>query len=438
MKVPENGSEVKQAKKPAKGKERLMAALCCLLSAFLFFIAGWFVHFLTLGKEARALLWAVETAERNYYGGVEKSDLYADFFDDFALDPYSEYYTKEEYEAVLARDRGEEEGFGLTLISSSDGIRFYRVAGNSPAEKAGLRAGMYLYAYGEDEAHLEAGSQEDFLAFAKGKPSLTLSCGFSKDGSDGAAYTVKREAYALSECLYRDGERALRYVGGALEPFPEGGISGLPEDAAYLRLDAFHAQAAAETEALLGYFRAQGKRDLILDLRGNGGGQMSVLQDIAAFFMREAEDKRPVAAVARYRDGKETEFRATGNCFSDYFSSDSEIYVLADANTASASECLLGVLVSYKTLPYSHIFLQKTEGEGRTYGKGIMQTHYTDPAGNVLKLTSAGIFWPNGTSIHGTGVREGDGAIGISAPALPSAEDEMLARVLQAISAEAV
>lgn len=430
MQRSEDPTEAAQKKRPARGKEKILAAVCCLLAAFLLFLAGWFGHWLSLGRDARALLWAVDTAERNFYFGVDRDALYAEFFDDLSLDPYSEFYTKEEYAAIRAEDRGESEGFGVSLtgLEAGGGMRLYRVAGNSPAERAGLLAGMYVFAYGEPGGELVTGGTEAFLEFAEGRSALCLSCGFEADGSDAKTYCVERGEYALSECLYRDSGTAVRYLKGeGITETLAGGIADFPETAAYLRVDAFHADAAEELGALLSYMRSRGRRDLVLDLRRNGGGEMSVLQKMAAYLMREAEGDRPVAAVARYKDGSETRFNAAGNFFSDFFAEDAEIYVLADANTASASECLLGALLSYKTLPYSHIVLRKGEDEAHTYGKGIMQSHYTDAAGNVLKLTSAKVFWPDGTCIHGKGIRESDGAIGIAAPALCGAEDEMLA-----------
>ncbi len=433
-------AEAARAGKRRTGGGRIaLTALVCVLAAIVFFMAGWIGHFLSLGPHARALLWAVDTAERYFYDGVDEDALYGDIFEAFALDPYSEYYTKEEYEAVLASNRGEENGLGLTFTSleANGGVRIYRVAGNSPAEEAGLRAGMYLHAFGEGEDSLKPGTATELVAFMQGRDSVALSCGFSPDGSDAQVYCVSSAAYALSECLYRDSGCAVRYLAGrGIAENPVGGIEGLPETVAYLRLDAFYADAAAEVSALLDYMRQRGRRDLILDLRLNGGGAMSVLQAISAHLMRDAKGAYPVAAIARYKDGRETAFAALGNDFGKKFDEGARLYLLADARTASASECLIGAMISYGTLPYSHIFLEAGADGARTYGKGIMQSHYTDREGNVLKLTSAKIFWPNGRTIHGTGVREEDGAIAIEAPALPGRTDEMLAAVVARVSAE--
>ena len=84
------------------------------------------------------------------------------------------------------------------------------------------------------------------------------------------------------------------------------------------------------------------------------------------------------------------------------------MYAAANGNSASASEALLGAMYSYGTLSYADVYLTKLgDAAARTYGKGIMQTTYTSGNG-ALKLTTAQIYWPNGTCIHDRGVTEED------------------------------
>lgn len=213
-------------------------------------------------------------------------------------------------------------------------------------------------------------------------------------------------------------------------------LEGAGENTAYIRLEKFYGKAAEEFEAYLKLMKERGRSDLILDLRGNGGGYLTVFCNIAAHLIN-AEEKRPVAATARYRDGSESTFYTPASDYSAYFGENAKIRILADEDTASASECLIGALVSYGTVGYGDIFLHEAgNGAARTYGKGIMQSTYTDSAGNALKLTVAEIFWPNGTSIHGKGVTKEDGAVGIVADTFFTAQnDAMLAQTLQTLTA---
>lgn len=101
------------------------------------------------------------------------------------------------------------------------------------------------------------------------------------------------------------------------------------------------------------------------------------------------------------------------------------MFVLANAGTASASEALIGAMVCYGALDYKNVFVSQysdayinwlyPDGKGvknaRSYGKGIMQSSFTNfSTGEVLKLTTAKIFWPDETTcIHDVGVTVGDG-----------------------------
>ena len=97
--------------------------------------------------------------------------------------------------------------------------------------------------------------------------------------------------------------------------------------------------------------------------------------------------------------------------YAQYFDEDSRVTVIADKNSASASECLLGVMIDYGATAYEDICLVERDGEARTYGKGIMQTTYPlfGFTGEAVKLTTAQICWPKGNCIHGRGILPQDG-----------------------------
>ena len=428
--------------KKKKKREKLAVAFVAVVVAAAFFTLGWFSMQLTLGKNARALLWAVKTAEKNYYRDIAEEDLYGGFFDSFTdtLDPYSGYYPKKEYGEVLDRNAGKSAGYGFSLSESGSAAHpfLYSVTGNSPAERAGLRNGMYVFAFGESEETLKAGTRQEITAFlddAEGP--VVFRSGYSSDGSDAKNYTFEYGSYRVSYCLYRDMGGSYRFDPTDLSKTIDLGdpLEGADTDTAYIRFDRFYGTAAEEFVSCLQLMKERGRKTLIIDLRGNGGGYLDVFCEIASHLLKEAKEARPVVATARYRDGSEYVYRAPENDYAEYFGENSEVYVIANENTASASESLIGALVSYGTLSYDHIFLRENGGKARTYGKGIMQSTYTDSAGNALKLTVAELFWPNGTSIHGKGVTEADGAIPLAGRTNFVEEDAILQNVLKAVTA---
>ena len=337
---------------------------------------------------------------------------------------------------------------GLTVYRAYDPMQVYGVVGNSSADRAGLKRGMYILKFGatENTDEMKSGPYTVFESFIASLNSDTmyLSCSFDKTGADAKTYKVVMENYQATYCYYRDNSSSYEFVsenGGApvlkkmegerSEPLPE-----LKEDTAYIALKEFTGNAASEFEQCLVRMRENGKTNLVLDLRGNGGGYMDILVEIASLLLREAGSGSNRIAYAQFRNGAIVSYSTKRNSYSDYFKADSRISILADEYTASASECLIGALVDYKTSAFTDIYLHENSrtGVARTYGKGIMQTHYEDSQGNVLKLTAADIYWPlSGMSIHGKGVVvDGDNAIASSL--LPGAVDSFLLEAIAKIN----
>ena len=129
---------------------------------------------------------------------------------------------------------------------------------------------------------------------------------------------------------------------------------------------------------------------------------MTVLSEVASCLTYSDGERRPIIAVAKDKKGRVEKFRADGDNFNRAIT---EIVVLANDYTASASECLIGAMAHYKK-GFSLDNLVVVGGSpATTYGKGIMQTTYRNFfSGEALKLTTAFIYQPDGrTSIHGTG-----------------------------------
>ena len=163
-----------------------------------------------------------------------------------------------------------------------------------------------------------------------------------------------------------------------------------------------------------------GSGKLILDLTGNPGGDIEQAQQIASFFVYDfTQTNRTNFLVTTLKGQYDVEQRVyeTKSVFSEYFDenaaqTESQIMVLTDNNSASASELLLGCILDYNT----GIQVGET-----TYGKGIAQTYYplnykgkflhTDSHGKTELLTyNYGIYYtvakyytPSGNNIHGKG-----------------------------------
>ena len=382
------------------------------------FGAGALVGWSAIDPEIRTLLTVKNKIQSDYYKEVTDEDFYKAIFggiNDNLLDPYSRYMTKEEFEANISDLAGNRIGVGLTFTGGSDDpLRIVRVCGNSPAEKVGILAGERIIGYGKTQSEIRAATTfeefSSFLADFGEKEEFVLQL---QSGEVERFVTVYKAAYVENYVFYHTSEKSYTFTGENATTLTEKGepIPYLDDDTAYIRLVQFTGNAATEFDLAMEQFKKEGKKNLILDLRGNGGGYLDTMQSIASYFCKSATESKPVVAVADYGD-KRTSYDAYGNWYYDYFTNESNIYVLADAYSASASECLIGCMLDYSAIDFENICLVERGGVAKTYGKGIMQeTQLVNLIeGDAITLTTAEIRWPlSNRSIHGRGVLPEDG-----------------------------
>lgn len=418
----DNEKETEREEKTGAGtsrtdKKSFRRAIFIGMACAVAFGAGFGVSRLVLDPQMRSLIRLKNRIQKSYYEEVTDDEFYGLLFqsvNEKLLDKYSNYLTSEQYSASKRQAKGEQEGIGLVFSSDEEVMRVVRVCGNSPAESAGIVAGEYIVGFGKTQAELVKSSLfDEFVAFLEVFAEGENFCVEVQDSAGESRFvTLAKASYTENYVFYRTKTDSYRFTGeDADEPLLAGApLSCLNEDAAYISLTQFNGSAGEEFAGAMELFRKENKKDLVLDLRGNGGGFLDIMLEIARYFGKTATDKKPVAAIADYGDYTE-DFYAEGNDYYKYFSADSRICVLADNQTASASECLIGFMLDYGAITYSDICLCERAGETKTYGKGIMQTTYPlwGLQGDAVKLTTARILWPSGNCIHGVGVTENDG-----------------------------
>ncbi len=423
-----------------KKSNRLPIIITALITGLIMFIAGFFTFYLVVGKNARTVGWIINSIDSHGYffdeetGEVKKftADDYADAIISGLLDRYSDYYNREEYSEVISTSKGNSFGIGVTISNSGGKNVIYSVIGNSPAEKAGIKRGDIITAgeYGGKRSEFSAlGDFTNFIDSIEENEEFAL---FGERGGEQLTFTVAKKVFRTSYVKYYDSEKALSFVSEGSDPLEaqeqDGGMNELAADTAYISLASFNGSAADQIGEALSFMKERGRTKLIFDLRYNGGGYMNVLSDIAAYLVYDQTDKTPVIAYAGYKDGKSDVFRASGDKFNREIT---DIVVLANDGTASASECLIGAMKYYgRGFDESKLVITKNaEGIARTYGKGIMQTtYYNFLTGEGVKLTTAYVYQPdNKTCIHGKGfVVEGDNAV--------DGDEQALSRAVQILA----
>ncbi len=163
------------------------------------------------------------------------------------------------------------------------------------------------------------------------------------------------------------------------------------EEIGYLKIESFDVEAVEEQVAEAAKkFREAKAKGVVIDLRGNAGGLLSVCMNVLEKFLP------PNTFVMKTigKDESKNEEYFTGKSYADYVKA--PIVILTDDYTTSASEVVVGALRDHKRA----IVLGK-----KTYGKGCVGRRFELSDGSMLVLTEAMYYLPSGESIHEKGIK---------------------------------
>lgn len=283
-------------------------------------------------------------------------------------DPYSEYYSEEEFKALNEQTAGEFGGIGVEVTLNENGlIEIVAPIKGTPGDKAGLRTGDII-THIEGEA-VNGYSLNEAVTLMRGEPNTDVNITILRGTGD----SQKVKDFKIT--------RAIIEVESVHSQMLENNIG-------YVLLTGFQERTASDFENAVDDLISQGAKSLILDLRNNPGGLLDQTVEIADYLM----DQSTVISV-RYKDESQNE---------DIRVSDGKIdlpmVTLINGGSASASEVLSGALQDNKR--------SVLVGE-LSFGKGIIQQIY--PINNNgkkegVKLTVAEFYTPNGNQIHGVGI----------------------------------
>lgn len=304
--------------------------------------------------------------ETNYYlDEVGEEDLREGAYEGIvnALgDIYSVYYTAEEAEEVFNQSEGIY--YGIGAYCQMDTITGYvKITGTikgTPAEEVGMQVGDIIYMVeGEDMAGLDI---DQVILRIKGE-----------------------EGTKVHLTLVRDNEYVEVDVERRKIESPTVEYSMLEDRIGYVQLMEFDDVTVEQFKKALGALKSENARGMILDLRGNPGGNLSTVLEVADMLL----DKGMILYIED-KSGRHEEYYATNGT-----EWDKPIVLLVDGNSASASEVLSGALKDHG---------RATLVGTTTFGKGIVQNIRTLKDGSALKLTISAYYTPNGVNVHGTGI----------------------------------
>jgi carboxyl-terminal processing protease len=277
------------------------------------------------------------------------------------LDPYTVYYHESNIEDYRLMTTGQYGGIGALIRQIGDFSYISEPYEGKPAQKAGLKAGDKIVSI--DGKAMEKKSTEEVSDALKGPKGTSFELVVERAGEGKKNFQITRDEIKLPDVPY---------------------FGMLRENVGYIKLNSFTQTAASDVKSAIEKLQAQGMKELVLDLRGNGGGLLIEAVKIVNFFV-------PKNQLVVTTKGRVQEENRTYKTLEEPFAPNMPLVVLIDGGSASASEIVAGSLQD----------LDRAVIMGETsFGKGLVQRTYDLKYGSKIKITIAKYYTPSGRCVQ--------------------------------------
>lgn len=279
-------------------------------------------------------------------------------------DPYSEYYTADELSMLMEQSSGIYYGIGAYVsLDSRTGLpKIAGVIANSPAEDARLRADDLIYEV--DGTSTMGLSLTEAVSLIKGQDGTEVNLTIVREGeSDYLHMTLTRRRVESPTVEFAMKE----------------------DDIAYIQVTEFDDVTVDQFAEALAMARGNHAKGIILDLRGNPGGNLNAVIDMCNMILPKG-----LIVYTEDKNGKRSEYACDGERELEL-----PLVVLVDRNSASAAEIMAGAIKDYGI---------GTLVGTTTFGKGIVQSVMPLRDGSAIKVTISAYYTPAGNNIHGIGI----------------------------------
>ena len=323
-------------------------------------------NYFVLSKELAKFVDAYDAIVNNYYKEVDKDKLVESAINGMVSsigDEYTSYSDKDVTDNFNEAVNGKYMGIGALIMKSEKDLVIYKVFEDSPSYRAGLKDGDIILKL--DDKDTKDMSVNDIASIVK------------NDGNKEVKLLVKRGEENLDITIVKDMVE-LPVVSGKV-------INHNDKKIGYISLSIFSSVASEQFNKELVKLEKEGISGLVIDVRGNSGGYLTTVTDIASYFLKKGDIiyKLEVNDKVTVRKDKTKESR-------DY-----PIAVLIDKNSASASE----ILASSIKESYNGYVVGTN-----SYGKGTVQQTLVLSDGSMIKYTIEKWLTPLGNWINEEGV----------------------------------
>lgn len=323
-------------------------------------------NYFVLSKELAKFVDAYDAIVNNYYKEVDKDKLVESAINGMVSsvgDEYTSYSDKDVTDNFNEAVNGKYMGIGALIMKSENDLVIYKVFEDSPSYKAGLKDGDIILKL--DDKDTKDMSVNDIASIVK------------NDDNKEVKILVKRGEENLDITIVKDMVE-LPVVSGKV-------INHNDKKIGYISLSIFSSVASEQFNKELVKLEKEGISGLVIDVRGNSGGYLTTVTDIASYFLKKGDIiyKLEVNDKVTVRKDKTKESR-------DY-----PVAVLIDKNSASASE----ILASSIKESYNGYVVGTN-----SYGKGTVQQTLVLSDGSMIKYTIEKWLTPLGNWINEEGV----------------------------------
>lgn len=292
--------------------------------------------------------------EENVYKGIMKG----------LDDPYSVYFTEEEYQKLQEETQGSYVGIGVSVRQDTDTgyIKVIEAFENGPAYSEGIRKDDYIVEVnGKD---IKGQDLDNVVGEIRGEEGTTVDVTVMRTSDNQEyTYTVERRSVDVPTISYEM----------------------LEGDIGYIKISEFDVVTPQQYMEALEDLEEQGEKGLIVDVRDNPGGVLGSVVEML-------QNMLPKGTIVYTEDknGKGDTYTSDGT-----HEFKKPLVVLVNGNSASAAEIFTGAIKDYGI---------GTIVGTTTFGKGIVQKVYPLKDGSAVKLTVSKYFTPNGVCIHERGI----------------------------------
>ncbi|MBO74451.1 MAG: peptidase S41 [Flavobacteriales bacterium] len=321
-----------------------------------------------------ALNGVLDRVEQTYVDPVVRQELEQVALDAVLdkLDPHSLFISAEELAAMAEPMEGNFEGIGVEFIIQRDTLIVVAAILGGPSEKAGLRAGDRILTVDSVAISGSNLTNQRVMELLKGPRNTTVVVGL--DRADTIKHVLlRRDRIPIHSVVCSE---------------------NLDNECGYVKVIRFAQNTAEEFELAMEKLAEQGLSEVIVDLRGNGGGYLNAVVPMVESFLEDDD-------LVVYTEGEHVP-RRTYKARRNGRWKDWDIAVLVDESSASASEIFAGAIQDHDRGP--------VVGR-RTFGKGLVQEEFSISNLGALRLTVARFYTPTGRAIqrpYGEGVDYSD------------------------------